>query len=799
MIYFYSVLVLGTGVTVLSAIQTVRFVDYQWLFLACMTLLTGAFPVKIPGMKSRISIADTFTFTNLMLFGPAAGTLTASIDALMGSVRSKTRKWEQAAFNVAATALSVFIASHLFFGMLGRGPLFGGEGITLREIIAPAAVLATVHYLINSGSVATIIALERRENIYLIWKENFLWTSLTYLAGASVAALVAVNVSAITPAVVVIVVPMLLVTYFIYHNYLQKVREHARRLEDMNRLYFRTVESLALAVDAKDQTTYGHIRRVKAYAMGLARAAGITDRETILAIETGSLLHDIGKLAVDDYILNKPGKLTPGEFDWMKMHTTAGDEILQQIQFPFPVAECVRSHHERWDGTGYPAGLEGEAIPVSARLLTIADTFDAIRSSRPYKSSCSLSSTLEVMRQDAGTVYDPRLLQIFIANIDQLEAEAEEACQTIPQLSFRQYARIPGESQVSAPRDLDGLSKPTDTSAELISLYEFFSSFARSLNIEDLLANLDLRIRRIFPCTTCILYLNNGNQTLTAAHVGGKHRDMLRGSVVEFGRGISGWAAAYRLPMSNAHPKQELHSDDGTLDSLTDSLVVPMVHEEECVGTISLFSDGTSHYTETDLHLLYAIADQAGHIIVKARNEIHAGTDEALVDPATGVKKASSLCLVIPRLISEAKENDSVFVLIHVEATNLSELADMYGLQIRTEILSQIAQHLRPAFRSKDLLVRYGEDAFIALIEGMGEDQAHHRAGILLRQIEDKPIVNPSGRRLKIDYEVRFATYPQDATSLWTLLEAVQKRVVTPPQSSLTDSESKVVIFSSRS
>ncbi len=114
---------------------------------------------------------------------------------------------------------------------------------------------------------------------------------------------------------------------------------------------------------------------------------GIKNASELRAIETGALLHDIGKLAIDDYILNRPGRLNSYEFETMKSHAIAGEEILKQVQFPFPVAEIVRAHHERWGGTGYPDGLKGDAIPLGARILTIADTFDALRSSRPYKLS----------------------------------------------------------------------------------------------------------------------------------------------------------------------------------------------------------------------------------------------------------------------------------------------------------------------------------------------------------------------------------------------------------------------------
>ena len=149
-------------------------------------------------------------------------------------------------------------------------------------------------------------------------------------------------------------------------------------------MYLSTVETLATAIDAKDEVTHGHIRRVQAAAVGLAHEIGITDEETLKAIEAAALLHDTGKIAVPEHILNKPGKLTPAEFEKMKLHAPIGAEILASIDFPYPVVPIVRHHHENWDGTGYPDRIRGDrhphwrAHPVGRRLLRRADVGSAV-------------------------------------------------------------------------------------------------------------------------------------------------------------------------------------------------------------------------------------------------------------------------------------------------------------------------------------------------------------------------------------------------------------------------------------
>ena len=165
-----------------------------------------------------------------------------------------------------------------------------------------------------------------------------------------------------------------------------------------------------MAIDAKDQVTHGHISRVQVYAVGLAKALGVDDEPTLKGIEAGALLHDTGKIAVPEHILNKPGKLTAQEYERMKTHVTIGADILSGIEFPYPVIPYVRHHHENWDGTGYPDGLDGEAIPLGARILSVVDCFDALTSDRPYRRALSTDAALDILRERSGTMYDPAVV-----------------------------------------------------------------------------------------------------------------------------------------------------------------------------------------------------------------------------------------------------------------------------------------------------------------------------------------------------------------------------------------------------
>ena len=193
--------------------------------------------------------------------------------------------------------------------------------------------------------------------------------------------------------------------YLIYRSvrlYFGKMEQEKAHAESMAALHLRTIEALATAIEAKDECTGDHLRRVQVYSLELAKHLGLSSDE-VNALQAASILHDIGKLAVPDYIISKPGKLTPDEFDKMKVHTVVGAEILEQVAFPYPVAPIVRSHHEKWDGSGYPDGLKAEDIPIGARILSAVDCLDALASDRQYRRALPLDEAMDYVAGLSGT------------------------------------------------------------------------------------------------------------------------------------------------------------------------------------------------------------------------------------------------------------------------------------------------------------------------------------------------------------------------------------------------------------
>src|SRR4026209_260354 len=228
-----------------------------------------------------------------------------------------------------------------------------------------------------------------------------------------------------------------------------RIEDEERHVQQTSDLHLATIEALARAIDAKDQTTQLHIRRVQVYAAGLAKAAGLSADE-IQGVKTAALLHDIGKLAVPEHILSKPGPLTQEEFQKIRVHPQVGAEIIAAVPFPYPVAPLILSHHERWDGKGYPSGLRREQIPLGARILTAVDYFDAVLAERPYHKALPFDAALALLQQESGKALDPQIVETFVRLPPKLQ---QEAASLEPMLPRRELVPLP-RSPVSEKKNV---------------------------------------------------------------------------------------------------------------------------------------------------------------------------------------------------------------------------------------------------------------------------------------------------------------------------------------------------------
>src|SRR6476620_7563565 len=400
----------------------------EWWLLAALTLGSGCAVLKIPGVPANFSISDVFTLTAAVAFGPRAGTIAVAVDSLAISARllQTGLPIERVLFNAAAPPLAMWVSAHIFFGFSGLSPL--AQHPLGVDVVAPwLLVFAGVYFVLNTFSIAVAIALNDRVGVVAIWRAHFQNLWFTFIGGALGAEFVVFALQLGTYGLALLSLPLLLalILHFAYRNATGRVADQLKYLADVNRLYVSTIEALAHAIDAKDAVTQGHIRRVQRWATALATRIGVSAELDIRAIEAAALLHDIGKLAIPEHILNKPGKLSPAEFERMKTHAQVGAEILSEIEFPYPVVPIVRHHHENWDGSGYPDGIAGTSIPIGARILSVVDCYDALTSDRPYRPALSTEAALAILAERRGTMYDPLVVDTFVRLHHQLIGHGE--------------------------------------------------------------------------------------------------------------------------------------------------------------------------------------------------------------------------------------------------------------------------------------------------------------------------------------------------------------------------------------
>ena len=416
----YVVSVIAAGVAVLATSAGFLWApppSREWWLLAALTLGSGCAVLKIPGVPVNFSISDVFTLTAAVAFGPGAGTIAVAVDSLAISTRLLRRglSIERALFNAAAPPVAMWASAHIFFGFSGLAPL--AQHPLGVDLVAPwLLVFAGVYFVLNTFAIAVAIALNDRVGVVAIWRAHFQNLWFTFIGGALGAEFVVFALQLGTYGLALLSLPLLLalILHFAYRNATGRVADQLQYLADVNRLHLSTIEALAHAIDAKDAVTHGHIRRVQRWATALAARVGVTAEPEVRAIEAAALLHDVGKLAIPEHILNKPGKLSPAEFERMKTHAQVGAEILSEIEFPYPVVPIVRHHHENWDGSGYPDGIAGTTIPIGARILSVVDCYDALTSDRPYRRALSAEDAFAIIEARAGTMYDPALVSAFV-------------------------------------------------------------------------------------------------------------------------------------------------------------------------------------------------------------------------------------------------------------------------------------------------------------------------------------------------------------------------------------------------
>ena len=505
-------------------------------------------------------------------------------------------------------------------------------------------------------------------------------------------------------------------TYRTYKVYMGRIEDEQRHVQQTSDLHLATIEALARAIDAKDQPTQSHIRRVQMYAAGLAKAAGLSADE-IQGVKTAALLHDIGKLAVPEHILSKPGPLTQEEFQKIRIHPQVGAEIIAAVPFPYPVAPLILSHHERWDGKGYPHGLAGEAIPIGARILTIVDYYDAVTTERPYHRALNPESAIAMLKHEAGRALDPRLVPTFVEMLPSLVAEyamAEPAAEVPTEV----VAVASGATAAGlVPRSGNAFENIALAHREIYALYEIAQAMGTSLGVSDTMALISSKLSKLVPWSGCALFLYESDpELLRCRFAAGVDAPRLLNSTLAVGEGLSGWVAKNRRSLVNADPRVSFEAA-GISEStaLNAALVCPLYFDDAFLGCLALYHTTPDYYAEDHRRLLERVAEQAGAVI---HNSIvfEQTQEDSLTDPLTGLPNRRSLFVHLSRELARAGRLKSEVALIVMDVDEFKGINDTYGHNVGDAALRAISGELQLALRPYDLCVRYAGDEFIVVL-----------------------------------------------------------------------------------
>ena len=753
-----------------------------FITLLVFSSVASALKVSLPlaSSGSTMSISYAVDFAALLLLGANETMLVAATSA-----------WSQCTFRVqsrAAVHRTLFSMASLVLTVKAAGLVyvwFGGSSpdtpLLLTTIPKPLVGAASAYFVCNTALIATAIGLSTKQGIVRVWNENFLWSAPSYFVGAFAAAAAAWVVQRGGYWTAGLALAPVYLLYLTYKVYLGRVQDEQRHVQEVSDLHLATIEALALAIDAKDQTAQSHIRRVQVYAAGLARALGMADNE-IQGVKTAALLHDIGKLAVPEHILSKPGPLTQEEFQKIRIHPQVGAEIISGVPFPYPVAPLILSHHERWDGKGYPAGAKGEDIPLGARILSVVDYFDALMSERPYHKAMSFDAAIGLLRQESGKALDPRVVSTFIEMYPALAAEADAS-----QAPARKLTRVATPAPAAQPAvglvtESAGRKNVFEDIAlahrEIYALYEIAQAMGSSLGVADTMALISSKLSNIVPFSCCALFLySDESETLRCRFATGVEAEQIQQLTIRDGHGLTGWVARNRRPLVNARPSADLEAAGvSSTTALQSALVCPLVFNERFIGTISVYHVDHSVYTDDHRRLLDRISEQAAAVIYNSI-VFEQTQEDSLTDPLTALPNTRFMFMHLTRELARAERLKSEVSLLVMDLDNFKDINDTYGHHVGDRALREVATVLRAAIRPYDICVRYAGDEFIVVLSGCGGEEAERKRLELQRAVDDLEFEAKPGKILPLAISVGASIFPHDGDSYETLLATADSRM----------------------
>lgn len=620
-----------------------------------------------------------------------------------------------------------------------------------------------------------------RDSLLAWWQKNQLVLSWSLLVAPLAAAMVySTTLQPLLPYL--FISPIAIVAaYLIYRSTVSRLRIKTSEVEALSKLHLATAEALATAIDAKDQVTHCHVRRVQVYAARMGEVFGLSENE-ISALKAGALLHDIGKLAVPPHILNKPGRLTPAEFEKMKIHTIVGAQILSRVDFPYPVVPIVRHHHEQWDGRGYPDRLKGEQIPITARIISVVDCFDSVREDRPFRRGMTIDEATALLRRGSGVHFDPSVVDQFLKHLSDFDAEiAALGLQPASTVSLHDQPIHLSDVDMTQTRErgsymaYDQIKK---AHGEVYALYEIARTFGTSLDLKHTLESLVDKVGHVVPFDTCVVYFYDEMKGYaTARHAVGKYSDLLKGRCIAPGEGVTGFALANRSAVNQLHPSldfTDLNPAAGIRFHAMASL--PLFKDDLLLGALSVYSNDLEQYTHDHMRLLETVTRLASDALANAMQHAEAES-HALTDAITGLPNARSLSVRFEEEAARARRTGRSFQVVMLDLDEFKNVNDSYGHKLGDKMLREVASLIQSQLREYDFLSRYAGDEFVALVQEVVGVQVEE----LCMRIENvvSKFSLPVGRnqQARVGISIGTATFGADGDTLDQLLNAADDKM----------------------
>jgi diguanylate cyclase (GGDEF)-like protein/putative nucleotidyltransferase with HDIG domain len=742
-----------------------------------IAILASRLKVNLPGITGTLSVNFLFILIGILELSFSETLILGAVSMLAQCLYPERPKAIQVTFNVCAGSVSTALA-YAIYHMPVANLLVGSRPVLL-------GLAATGYFIANAGSIAAVISLTERRPLIRILVDCYFWSFPYYLVGAGIAGAVAWLNQTFNWETSLLLVPAVYLIYRSYRLYLGKLEDEKRHVEEMANLHLRTIEALALAIEAKDHTTHEHLQRVRVYAIEVAKELGVGGAE-LEALHAAALLHDIGKLAVPEHIISKPGRLTPEEFEKMKIHTLVGAEILERVRFPYPVVPIVRAHHEKWDGSGYPMGLKGAEIPIGARILSAVDYLDALASDRQYRRALPLRDVMQKLGAESGKSFDPKVVAVLQKRYEYLERLAVAKSGEDPSGPLSTAIKIErglepaagfenATVQDYAGRETTFLSSIAAARQEAQSLFELSQDLGASLSLTETLSVFSVKLKPMVPYDAIAIYIKR-EEELVPEYVNGDNYRLFSSLRIPMGQGLSGWVAHNRKPIINGNPSVEpgYLNDPSKFSTLRSALAVPLEGVSGVIGVLALYRGERDAFTTDHLRILLAVSGKMALSIENALKYQQAESS-ATTDYLTGLPNARSLFMQLDRELARCKRDSSSLTVMVSDMDGFKQINDRFGHLEGNRVLRLFAQALKDSCREYDYVARMGGDEFVVIAPGLAAEAAGKKAEQM------RALARQAGSEVCsediLSLSVGRAMYPEDGNDAEQLLSKADRRM----------------------